>query len=303
MNVCAVATDNFRPLVAPVRKLAVAPLFPRRAALLQPGERTHTALHMRRSTAACGASRAGSLLSHPPLPAPASRAAHPTKCAGLCGAHTQRPARSSPGGRGGTTTATARARRAVTDEGGFLLATPPSVHTRPSQLHMAHPAPHMAATETRATPRQPRRPHRAWPAHPGGCLRPCTDSHPLPAHGSNAPFRVGSAPPSERGGSCALRAPTSPPACNAPQNTALVGPQDPRAPSHDPFRRAARPSGAAASHLRSEPRHALHNPSHKGLQRHAHRTCSAAALATPPPVRSARAAPTGLTPERHTGRC
>ena len=194
MNVCAVATDNFRPLVAPVRKLAVAPLFPRRAALLQPGERTHTALHMRRSTAACGASRAGSLLSHPPLPAPASRAAHPTKCAGLCGAHTQRPARSSPGGRGGTTTATARARRAVTDEGGFLLATPPSVHTRPSQLHMAHPAPHMAATETRATPRQPRRPHRAWPAHPGACLRPCTDSHPLPAHGSNAPFRVGSAP-------------------------------------------------------------------------------------------------------------
>ena len=43
---------------------------------------------------------------------------------------------------------------------------------------MAQPAPHMTATETRATPRQPRRPHRAWPAHPG-TLRPCIHSHPL----------------------------------------------------------------------------------------------------------------------------
>ena len=97
-----------RPLVIPPpTKLAVAL---RRASLgskarrspPQPGE--HEDAEAEETTARV-ASRAGSLLSHTPLPAPASRAAHPTKCAGLCGAHTQWVAPRSRRGRGGTAAA------------------------------------------------------------------------------------------------------------------------------------------------------------------------------------------------------
>ena len=79
-------------------------------------------------------------LPHPPLPAPASRAARPAKCAGLCGAHTHS---GLPRARGGdeaaSTAAKARVRHA------FLASRHPlamPTHTA-SQLHMAHPAPHI----------------------------------------------------------------------------------------------------------------------------------------------------------------
>jgi len=180
------------------------------------------------------------------LPAPASRAAHPAECAGLCGAHTHTvgcPALAAGGGRGGF-----HGRNGTRAARVFRLATPlchAPTHAA-SQLHMAHPAQHMTATETHATPRQPRRPHRAWPAHPG-TLRPCIHSHPLPAHGSNAPFRVGSAP---------QRAPAGAVHCEHQPTLQLAThrrtprssvPQTRVPPSHGPFRRAGRPSGAAAS--------------------------------------------------------
>ena len=90
-------------VIPPPAKLAVAL---RRASLgskarrspPQPGE--HEDAEAEETTARV-ASRAGSLLSHPPAPSPASRAAHPTKCAGLCGAHTQWVAPRSRRGRGG----------------------------------------------------------------------------------------------------------------------------------------------------------------------------------------------------------
>ena len=44
----------------------------------------HAVAHRRLRSVACGLPS----LPQPPLPAPASRAAHPAKCAGLCGAHT-----------------------------------------------------------------------------------------------------------------------------------------------------------------------------------------------------------------------
>ena len=112
------------PPPANLRLRCDAHLFGSKArALLQPGGRTHTAMRMRWSTAAHVASRAGSLLSRTPLPAPASRAAHPAKCAGLCGAHTHS---GLPRARGGGTrrlrrAATARVRHAL-----FRLATPPT---------------------------------------------------------------------------------------------------------------------------------------------------------------------------------
>ena len=112
----------------------------------QPGERTHTALRMRWSTAACGASRAG----FPSLPPPA-----PSPCLTSCTPHSLRRAvwrtknsglpRSWPGGtKRLRRAATARARRFSPRD------TPSPVHARPSQLHMAHPAPHTTLPERHA---------------------------------------------------------------------------------------------------------------------------------------------------------
>ena len=65
-----------------------------------------------------------SLLCHPPLPAPASRAAHPTACAGLCGA--QKTVGCPARGRGGRSGSVGPQRHA---RGVFLLATPPRLST------------------------------------------------------------------------------------------------------------------------------------------------------------------------------
>ena len=163
-------------------------------ALLQPGGRTHTdGDGQPAETAARVASRAGSLLCHP-APSPCLTSCMPRKvrlAVWRTHTHSGLPRARGRVGEAASTAATARARHALFFASRHPYAMP--THTRPSQLHMAHPAQHMTATETHATPRQPRRPHRARPAHPG-TLRPCIDSHPLPAHGSNAPYRVGSAP-------------------------------------------------------------------------------------------------------------
>ena len=87
-----------------------------------------------------------SLLCHPPLPAPASRAAHPTACAGLCGA--QKTVGCPARGRGGRSGSVGPQRHA---RGVFSPRdTPSPVHARPSQLHMAHPAPHTTLPERHA---------------------------------------------------------------------------------------------------------------------------------------------------------
>ena len=84
-------------------------------------------------------SACGSL--HPaPSSSPASQAAHPTQCAGLCGAHTVGPRSLHGGGRGGT----GGGRHAFSSQrphGRRFSSGTACPHTA-SQLHMAHPAPH-----------------------------------------------------------------------------------------------------------------------------------------------------------------
>ena len=127
------------------------------------------------------AAHAGCLLSHP-APSPVSRAAHPTKCAG-CVAHTHSgfPARGR-GGRGGTTAATARERRAFSPRDTHAMPT----HTA-SQLHMAHLAPHTHPPERHARRRAtgPIRASRCVPALHSPFSHQCT--RPASSHGEAAP--------------------------------------------------------------------------------------------------------------------
>jgi hypothetical protein len=174
-----------------------------------------------------------------------------------CVAHTHNGLPRARGrvGEAASTAATARVWHAF---------SPRDTHAMPthaaSQLHMAHPAPHMTATETRATPRQPRRPHRAWPAHPGGGVP--ASLHPLaPAARARIKRAVQgwlstAASANQLQLQCTTKTTRRPPSARA------------SAPS-TALRRG--PSGAADPHLHSELRHALHTARTRPLET---RTCA-----------------------------
>jgi hypothetical protein len=153
-NGCRVqaAAPSFYPLTLRRASLWRISLAPRRA-LLQPGGRTHTALHMRWPTAACGASRAGSLLSRNPRSRPLPRELHTPQSAPGCVAHThtQWVAPRSWRTRRHRSYRTAHARRAPAQRrhGGVparpRLPTASQLHGAPCAAHYLQRRPHTPA--------------------------------------------------------------------------------------------------------------------------------------------------------------
>ena len=192
---------------------------------------------MRWSTAACGASHRPA--SPHPAPSPFLTSCTPRKVRrAVWRTHSGLPTLVAGGTRRLRRAATARARHAF---------SPRDTHACPhtaSQLHMAHPAPHMTAIETRATPRQPRRPHRAWPAHRGPFVLASTRT------------RCPRTDQTRRSGLAQHRSERQPaPATVHHKNHSPAPVGQSQCPS-TALRRG--PSGAADPHLHSELRHALH---------------------------------------------
>ena len=274
----------FYPLVTPrpqtcgcaSTRISLAP----RRAPLQPGERTHTHEDAEAEGTARVASRAGSLLSHP-APSPCLASCTPRRvrrAVWRTHTHSGLPRARGRGGRGGFHGRNGtRAARAFPPRD-----TPtPCPHTR--SLAAAHGPPCAAHDRHRDTCNTP----TAAPPAPRVARTSGDPSslHPLaPAARARIKRAVQGwlSTAASASGSCALRAPTSPPACNAPQNTALVGPPDPCAPFARPFPPRRAPLGSRSIPT-STASCAMHcTPLTQDLQRQAPHLCIALAHALHP---------------------